>query len=72
MLQIDYVIARLRAFRRHVGWSGSALARRSGLSLNSLRGMDRPEWSPRASTLRALEEQVPPTFIVTDGPKNDD
>lgn len=70
--KIEQVLARIRAFRAAAGLSKRGLADRAGLSNAGLVGMDRPDWSPQADTLRAIEgilpegwrpgDRVPPKF----------
>lgn len=52
---LDSVLSRVRAYRQAEGLSFSALAMRAGLSRSALVGMDDPDWSPTATTLRAIE-----------------
>jgi len=61
---VDDVIARIRAYKLHTGRRRSVLALDAGLSVNALRDMDDPEWSPTADTLRQLEKIVPKGFTV--------
>lgn len=61
---VDDVIARIRAFKTHTGKSKSELALDAGLSVNALRDMDKPEWSPTADTLRQVEKNIPASFTV--------
>lgn len=63
---IERSIARVRAYAAHKGWSRNALAKAAGLNESTIRGIDRPDWSPTADTLRRLEAAVPADF--DDGP----
>jgi len=62
MSDVDAVINRIRAFAAARGLSASGLALAAGLSPNALRGFLRPNWSPRASTLRKLTALIPDDF----------
>ena len=68
MLFIDRSLALVRAFKKDGMLSGRRLARMAGLSENTIRRIDDPEWSPEADTLRALESLVPEGFA----PKTED
>lgn len=61
-MSIDLAIARIRAYRRVMGWSVLKFATEAGMGESTIRKMDREDWSPTADTLRKLEAVVPPDF----------
>jgi ribosome-binding protein aMBF1 (putative translation factor) len=61
-MQIDTLINRIRAYRRHKDWTVSQLATEAGLNEATIRHLDDPDWSPNVRTLRALEKVVPASF----------
>lgn len=64
--RIDTVLDRVRAYRRAANLSYSALATRAGLSRAALVGMDREDWGPTSTTLRAIEALIPVGWQVGD------
>lgn len=63
MQRFDDLIATIRAYTKEVhGGSKAALARAAGLSVNSLRDMDDPGWTPSGTTIRRLETVIPPDW----------
>ena len=56
------LLDRLRAFRKAEKLSYSALAKKADLSRAALIGMDRPEWGPTSTTIRAIEALIPTSW----------
>jgi lambda repressor-like predicted transcriptional regulator len=56
---VTSTIERIRAYLKRPGVTKKALAVQAGLHPNTLQGVDDPTWNPSASTLIALERQVP-------------
>lgn len=56
--EIDKIINRVRQLVAG-GRSVSGIAIAAGLHKNTLYGMSRDDWNPRAETLRALERVMP-------------
>lgn len=56
------VVARVRAFRQHMGWSYTELAKQANLSDSVTRGLDTQDWSPSFGSLKRLEEIIPDEF----------
>jgi ribosome-binding protein aMBF1 (putative translation factor) len=61
-MMIDQAISRVRAYRRHRGWSILRFAKEVGIGESTIRRMDHPSWSPTADTLRKLESVIPDDF----------
>jgi hypothetical protein len=58
MLHVDASIARVREYAKAQKIAPSRLALLAGLSPNALRDFSDPNWSPRAETLKQLEDYV--------------
>ena len=56
-------IERIRAHLREPGVTKKGLAEQAGLHPNTLQGVDDDRWNPSASTLIALERQLPGTGL---------
>lgn len=52
------LIGRIRRYAAEHGLAKAALAKRAGLSINTLAGMDRADWTPAPETLRALDKLI--------------
>lgn len=52
------LIERIRAALRKKGVTAVALAHKAGLHRNTLSGVDRDDWNPTATTLKALEPHI--------------
>lgn len=52
------LIERIRAALRKKGVTAVALAYKAGLHRNTLSGVDREDWNPTATTLKALEPHI--------------
>lgn len=61
-MYIDRSIERIRRWAREKRWSNRKLALEAGLHASTLQGLDDPDWSPRADTLRAIEAIIPEDF----------
>lgn len=61
-MMIDQTIERVRAYRRHQGWSILRFAKEAGMGESTIRNMDHDDWSPTADTLRRLERVIPEGF----------
>jgi 3,4-dihydroxy 2-butanone 4-phosphate synthase / GTP cyclohydrolase II len=61
-VHIEATIERVRAFARAKGWGYCRLAKEAGLGAGTGTNMRRPDWSPRADTLRKLEALIPADF----------
>jgi lambda repressor-like predicted transcriptional regulator len=57
---ITGTIERIRAHLRTPGVTKKALAEKARLHPNTLQGIEEAGWNPSASTLIALEAQLPP------------
>lgn len=55
MSTIDQLVTKVRTEAARRGIRPATLARLSGLSLNTLRGMYGSDWNPRIETLRKIE-----------------
>jgi DNA-binding XRE family transcriptional regulator len=53
-------IERIRAHLKLPGVTKKGLAEDAGLHPNTLQGIEDEAWNPSASTLKALEAQLPP------------
>lgn len=53
-MDVEPTIARVREFAEARGLKRATLARLAGLNPNTLRHMDRPDWSPNIRTLRRI------------------
>lgn len=51
---IEEAVTKIRSFRDSNGLKNATLAKLAGLSVNALRDLDSPDWSPRYDTLRKL------------------
>lgn len=60
------VVARIRAYAVHQGWTKSRLASEAGLPDTTLRHFDRGSWNPTLDTLRKLEAIIPRDFQAGD------
>lgn len=61
-MRIDQAINRIKAYVATCGMPKERIAEQAHLHRNTLVGMNRPEWSPNADTLRKLEAIIPPDF----------
>ena len=52
-------IIRIRAYRRHKGWSVSKFAAEAGLGESTIRKIEAAEWNPTLETITALERIIP-------------
>jgi len=59
MNEFDRILDRIRAPIIQGRMTKRELARRAGLPETTLIGMERPDWNPRADTLRRLMPAVP-------------
>ncbi len=58
-MDIDLCIEMVRSYLAGHKINRFAAARAAGLSVNALQNMRKPEWNPRASTLRAVIATIP-------------
>jgi transcriptional regulator with XRE-family HTH domain len=56
---VTETIERIRLVIRDKAITKSALAERAGLHPNTLQGVERDDWNPTASTLKAIEPHLP-------------
>lgn len=59
---VDTLLERVRAYRRHRGWAINKMAKEAGVPWSVLQGMDDDGWSPSLKTLRALLTVIPDDF----------
>jgi len=64
--RFDTVLDRIRAFAAARGWRPARLAREARLSDTATRGMERDDWLPSGSTIRALESLIAPGWSPGD------
>lgn len=62
-MNIDSSIGRVRDYVLKSGRTKVAIAADAGISDTTLRDVHRPDWNPRAATLRAVERIIPPGFV---------
>jgi predicted transcriptional regulator len=58
MTEIDELISKVRTEAAARNLRPATLARMAGLSANTLRNMDDPDWDPRSETLRRILEAL--------------
>ncbi len=60
------ILDTIRAFAATKGWKPARLAREAGLSDMVVRGMERDDWSPSGTSVRALERLIPADWKAGD------
>lgn len=68
-INIDYIIHKIRDYRKTCGFAKYRLAQMAGVPESGIRNMDSNEWNPTAVTLRKMENVIPADFIPSDPKK---
>ena len=61
-MKVEESMHRIRSFARSEGLTKGVLAARAGMRDTTLRGFDRPDWNPTATTLKKLEATIPASY----------